>query len=220
MSIGLIARKCGMTRVFTEEGISIPVTVLEVKRNQISQVKTLENDGYCAIQITFGERKASRINKPLSGHFAKANILAGEKLFEFRVPVSEINNFTVGQEFSASLFEAGQKVDVMGVTRGRGFAGVIRRHNFSSQRASHGNSLSHNAPGSIGQNQSPGRVFKGKKMAGQYGNCRRTVQNLEVVRIDAERNVFLVRGAVPGAPGGNVIIYPSVKNKSKSTEAA
>lgn len=222
MSIGLIATKCGMTRVFDPEtGNSIPVTVAEVKPNRVVQVKTLENDGYLAIQVTTGERKASRLSKPLAGHYAKANVIAGTGLWEFRVTPEECQANSVGSELKADLFSAGQMVDVTGTSKGHGFSGVIKRHNFSSQRASHGNSLSHNAPGSIGQNQSPGRVFKGKKMAGQYGNTRCTVQNLEIVRVDLERNVLLIRGAVPGAPGGRLIICPAVKQKTtKSATAA
>jgi len=221
MSIGVVATKCGMTRVFDPEtGVSIPVTVAEVKPNRVVQIKTVENDGYSAVQVTTGERKASRLNKPAAGHFAKANVIAGIGLWEFRVTPEECNATVVGNEIKADIFTAGQMVDVRGTSKGHGFSGVIKRHNFSSQRASHGNSLSHNAPGSIGQNQSPGRVFKGKKMAGQYGNTRCTVQNLEVIRVDLERNVLLIKGAVPGAPGGRLIICPAVKQKTKSTEAA
>jgi large subunit ribosomal protein L3 len=221
MSIGVVATKCGMTRVFDPEtGASIPVTVAEVKPNRVVQIKTLENEGYSAIQVTSGEAKASRLSKALAGHYAKANVLAGTGLWEFRCTVEECSANALGSEITAALFTAGQMVDVTGVSKGRGFTGVITRHNFKSQRASHGNSLSHNAPGSIGQNQSPGRVFKGKKMAGQYGNTRRTVQNLQIVRVDLERNVLLIRGAVPGAPGGRLIISPAVKQKTKSTAAA
>ncbi len=218
--IGLIGRKCGMTRVFTENGASIPVTVVVIDGNKVVQCKTLENDGYDAIQVSSGTSKPSRVTKPLLGHYAKANVQAGKKLLEFRGSAEELKNMPVGHELTVSLFEVGQKVDVAGLTRGRGFSGGIRRHNFSSQRASHGNSLSHRTPGSIGQNQTPGRVFKGKKMAGHYGNSRRTVQNLEVVRIDLERNVLLIKGAVPGAPGGELIVYPAVKQKSKSAAVA
>jgi large subunit ribosomal protein L3 len=221
MPIGLVARKCGMTRIFVlDEGLSIPVTVVEVEPNRITQRKDIETDGYCAIQVTKGEKKASRLTKASAGHFAKANVLPGTGLWEWRILPEEVQSFEIGAELTVSLFEAGQMVDVTGVTRGRGFTGVIKRHNFRSQRASHGNSLSHNAPGSIGQNQSPGRVFKGKKMAGQYGNVTRTVQNLEVIRVDLERNVLLIKGAVPGAPGGDLFICPAVKQSSKSTEAA
>lgn len=220
MKIGLIGRKCGMTRVFTENGASIPVTVVVIDCNRVVQCKTSDKDGYDAIQVSSGTAKPSRITKPLLGHYAKANVQAGKKLLEFRGSADELKSMEVGHELTVSLFEVGQKVDVAGVTRGRGFSGGIRRHNFSSQRASHGNSLSHRTPGSIGQNQTPGRVFKGKKMAGHYGNSRRTVQNLEVVRIDLERNVLLIKGAVPGAPGGDLIVYPAVKQKSKSDAVA
>lgn len=219
MSMGIIGKKCGMTRIFVAgEGSSIPVTVVEVEPNRITQIKTPENDGYSAVQVTRGRRKALRVTKPLAGHFSKANVEAGTGLWEFKVSEKELANFAVGSEITVSLFQEGQKVDVAGISKGHGFAGVIKRHNFSSQRASHGNSLSHNAPGSIGQNQSPGRVFKGKKMAGHYGDCRRTVQNLQVVKLDLERNVLLIKGAVPGAPGGIVIVFPSVKQKTKSKE--
>lgn len=219
MSIGLIGRKCGMTRIFTEAGDSIPVSVV-VACNWVVQLKTVENDGYDAIQVSGGEeRKASRVTKPLLGHYAKANVQTGEKLLEFRDSAEVIQSFKVGQELTVDRFEIGQKVDVTGITRGRGFAGCIRRHNFSSQRATHGNSVSHNTPGSIGQNQTPGRVFPGKKMAGHYGNDRRTVQNLEIIRIDLERHVLLIKGAVPGAPDGDLIICPAVKHKSAAVAA-
>lgn len=221
MSMGVVATKCGMTRIFdAESGSSIPVTVALVQPNRVVQVKTLEKHGYMAIQVTYGEVKPARITKPEAGHFAKANVVAGKGLMEFRALAEACEKFTVGTEIAADFFEVGQKIDVTGVTRGRGFAGCIARHNFSSQRASHGNSLSHNTPGSIGQNQTPGRVFKGKKMAGQYGNTQRTVQNLEVVRIDLARNVLLIKGGVPGAPGGKLIIYPAVKHNVQSTVAA
>jgi len=212
MAIGLIGRKCGMTRVFTDEGASIPVTVIEVQPNRISQVKTEGTDGYSALQVTTGSRRASRVTKPMAGHFAKAGVEAGRGLWEFRLDGDgDVGALAVGSELTVSTFEAGQKVDVTGTSIGKGFAGGVKRHNFSMQDATHGNSLSHRAPGSIGQNQTPGRVFKGKKMAGHMGNVRRTTQNLEVVRVDGERNVILIRGAVPGAAGGNVIIKPSVK---------
>jgi large subunit ribosomal protein L3 len=221
MSIGVVAIKCGMTRVFdADSGASIPVTVASVEPNRVVQVKTLENDGYSAIQVTRGEVKPNRITKAEAGHFAKGNAIAGKGLMEFRATVEECKNFAVGAEIAADFFKVGQKIDVTGVTRGRGFTGPIKRYNFSSQRASHGNSLSHNAPGSIGQNQTPGRVFKGKKMAGQHGNSQRTVQNLEVVRVDLERHVILIKGGVPGAPGGKLIIYPAVKHNPQSTVAA
>ncbi len=212
MAIGLIGRKCGMTRVFTDEGASIPVTVIEVQPNRISQVKTQDTDGYSALQVTTGSRRASRVTKPMAGHFAKAGVEAGRGLWEFRLDGdSDVAELAVGSELTVSTFEAGQIVDVTGTTIGKGFAGGVKRHNFAMQDATHGNSLSHRAPGSIGQNQTPGRVFKGKKMAGHMGNVRRTTQNLEVVRVDGERNVILIKGAVPGAAGGNVIIKPSVK---------
>ncbi len=221
MSIGLIATKCGMTRIFDpENGASIPVTVAEIKPNRVVQVKNLENDGYLAIQVTMGEAKASRVSKALAGHYAKASIVPGVGLWEFRGTAEECQQFPVGSELTVDLFKVGQKIDVTGVSRGKGFSGPIKKYNFSSQRASHGNSLSHNAPGSIGQNQSPGRVFKGKKMAGQYGNTRRTVQNLEIVRVDGDRNVLLIKGAVPGAPGCKLIICPAVKQKTSRTQAA
>lgn len=213
-SIGLVGRKCGMTRVFTEGGESIPVTVIEVTPNRVTQVKTNETDGYNAVQVTLGERRSSRVNKPMAGHFKKAGVLPGETIREFRQGETESTDLTVGSEVKVDIFEAGQKVDVQAKSKGRGFAGAIKRHNFSSQRTTHGNSLSHRAPGSIGQCQTPGRVFKGKKMAGRMGNATTTVQNLEVVRVDVERNVLLIKGAVPGAPGGYVIVRKAVKDKS------
>ena len=214
MAIGLVGRKAGMTRVFTEEGVSIPVTVIEVEPNRITQLKTEAGDGYCAVQVTAGKRRASRVTKPLAGHFAKAGVEPGRGLWEFRLGEGEGEGMTVGAELKVDLFQAGQRVDVTGTTIGKGFAGTIKRHHFKSQRASHGNSLSHRAPGSIGQNQSPGRVFKGKRMAGHMGAVRRSVQNLEVIRVDPERNVLLVKGAVPGAKGGDLIIRPTVKARS------
>ncbi|CUX96829.1 50S ribosomal protein L3 [Candidatus Doolittlea endobia] len=206
---GLIGRKIGMTRIFTEDGVSIPVTVIEITENRITQVKTLENDGYRAIQVTAGTKKTNRVTKPEAGHFAKAGIEAGRGLWEFCVENSE--EVTVGQSITVELFTNVKKVDVTGLSKGKGFAGTIKRWNFRTQDASHGNSLSHRVPGSIGQNQSPGKVFKGKKMAGQLGNERVTVQSLDVVRIDVERNFLLVKGAVPGATGGNLIVKPAVK---------
>jgi len=211
MTIGVIGRKRGMTRVFTEEGVSVPVTVIEVEPNRITQVKTQETDGYRALQVTTGSRRSSRVTKPAAGHFAKASVEAGRGLWEFRLADNEGDGLENGGELKADIFEVGQKVDVTGTSIGKGFAGVVKRHNFRTQDATHGNSLSHRAPGSIGQNQSPGRVFKGKKMAGHMGNVQRTVQNLEVVRVDLERNLLLIRGAVPGAAGGNVIVRPAVK---------
>jgi len=215
MTIGVIGRKAGMTRVFTEEGVTIPVTVIEVDSNRVSQVKSLEVDGYRAVQVAAGVRKASRVNKPMAGHYAKAGIEAGATLAEFRLDASEGEDLALGGEIGVSSFEAGQKVDVRGVTKGRGFSGGIRRHNFRGQDNTHGNSVSHRAPGSIGQCQTPGRVFKGKRMAGQLGNVNRVQQNLEVVRVDAERNLILVKGGVPGPAGGRLIVLPSVKQKNK-----
>ena len=207
--IGLVGRKVGMTRVFTEEGVSIPVTVVEVEANRISQVKTLETDGYTAIQVTTGTRKANRVTKPEAGHFAKAGVGAGRGLWEFRLENDE--KFEVGAELNVDLFNDIKKVDVTGTSKGKGFQGAIKRWNFSTQDMTHGNSLSHRAPGSLGQCQTPGRVFKGKKMAGHMGAERVTTQNLEIVRVDAERNLLLIKGAVPGATGGNVIVKPAVK---------
>ena len=212
MSIGLVGRKSGMTRVFTEEGVSIPVTVVEVQPNRITQIKTPETDGYSAIQITTGSRRASRVSKAAAGHFAKANTEAGHGLWEFRTEGSTLE-LAMGGEIKADLFAAGQKVDVTGTSKGKGFQGGVKRHNFSMQDATHGNSLSHRAPGSIGQCQTPGRVWKGKKMAGQMGNVQQTTQSLEVVRVDLEHNLLLIKGAVPGATGSNVVVRPAVKAK-------
>ena len=211
MTIGLIGRKAGMTRVFTEAGESIPVTVLEIEPNRITQLKTLDNDGYRAVQLTTGSRRASRVVKPQAGHYAKAGVEAGRGLWEFRLAEGEGDDIAIGGQISLDIFEAGQKVDVAGTTIGKGFAGGVKRHHFHMQDATHGNSLSHRAPGSIGQCQTPGRVFKGKKMAGHMGNVRRTAQNLEVVRVDQARNLLLVKGAIPGAKGGDVIVTPAVK---------
>ena len=207
--IGLIGRKVGMTRIFTEDGISIPVTVVEVENNRVTQVKSVETDGYNAIQVTAGTKKASRVSKPEAGHFAKAGVEAGRGLWEFRLENNE--EFAVGAELSVEIFNEIKKVDVTGTSKGKGFQGAIKRWNFSTQDMTHGNSLSHRAPGSIGQCQTPGRVFKGKKMAGHMGAERCTTQNLEIVRVDAERNLLLIKGAVPGATGGNVIVKPAVK---------
>ena len=215
MTMGLVGRKCGMTRVFTDDGISIPVTVIEAQPNRITQVKTEDVDGYRALQVAAGSRKASRVSKPEAGHFAKAKVEAGDLITEFRLDGAEQGGFELGAELKVDLFEVGQKVDVTGTSIGKGYAGTIKRHNFRMQDATHGNSLSHRAPGSIGQNQSPGRVFKGKKMSGQMGNVQRTAQNLEIVRVDAERNLLLVKGAVPGHRGGSVIVRPSVKGRNK-----
>ncbi|MGF1643499.1 MAG: 50S ribosomal protein L3 [Thiotrichales bacterium] len=209
MSLGLVGKKVGMTRVFTEDGASVPVTVIEATPNRVSQVKTLETDGYQSVQVTTGERKANRVGKAMVGHFAKAGVAPGRGVWEFRL--EDVAGFEVGGELKVDIFTAGQKVDVTAVSKGKGFAGVIKRHNFRMQDATHGNSRSHRASGSIGQNQSPGRVFKGKKMAGQMGNERVTTQNLEVVRVDSERNLLLIRGAVPGAPGRDVVVRPTVK---------
>ncbi len=215
MAIGLIGRKCGMTRIFTDEGVSIPVTVIEVEPNRVSQVKTTDNDGYRAIQITLGTRRPSRVTKAAAGHFAKASVQAGRSLWEFRLGEGEGNDIAVGAELKVDIFKDGQMVDVAGTTVGKGFAGTIKRHHFTMGDATHGNSLSHRAPGSIGQRQSPGRVFKGKKMSGQLGNVRRSVQNLQVVRVDLERNLLLIRGAVPGPAGADVIVRPTIKARTQ-----
>jgi large subunit ribosomal protein L3 len=214
MTMGLVGRKRGMTRVFTEDGLSIPVTVIEAQPNRITQVKTVETDGYRALQVTAGSRKASRVSKPEAGHFAAAKVEAGDLMTEFRLDDGDDGEFEMGGEIKVDLFSEGQKVDVIGTSKGKGFAGTVKRHNFRTQDATHGNSLAHRAPGSIGQNQTPGRVFKGKKMAGQLGNVRRTAQNLEVVRVDAERNVLLIRGSVPGSAGGQVVVRPAIKAKN------
>jgi large subunit ribosomal protein L3 len=211
MSLGLVGRKVGMTRVFAEDGSSIPVTVLDVSNNRVTQIKTPEADGYAAVQLTFGKRRASRVSKPAAGHLAKAGVEAGEVIREFRVVPDQLAGFKPGDVVAATIFSVGQKVDVSGTSIGKGFAGAITRHHFSSNRASHGNSLSHNSAGSIGMAQDPGRVFPGKKMAGHLGDVARTTQNLEVVRIDEVRQLLLVRGAVPGAKGGDVIVAPAIK---------
>ena len=211
MTIGLIGRKRGMTRVFTEQGDSIPVTVIEASPNRVTQVKTVETDGYNALQVTLGTRRANLLSKPQTGHFAKAEVEAGEGLWELRLEDEGAEAYEAGAELSVEQFEVGQRVDVTGTSKGKGFAGGVKRHNFRTQDATHGNSLAHRAPGSIGQCQTPGRVFKGKKMAGQMGNERVTTQNLEVVRVDAERNLLLVKGAIPGANGGQIMVRPAVK---------
>ena len=213
MTIGVVGRKVGMTRVFKEDGTSLPVTVIEVEPNRITQLKTLETDGYRAVQVTTGERRASRVTKPMAGHFAKAGVEAGRGLWEFRLADDEGQDFTNGGEIKVDIFAEGQKVDVRGTSIGKGFAGVIKRYHFRTQDATHGNSLSHRAPGSIGQNQTPGRVFPGKKMCGHMGDKNRTNQCLEVVRVDTERNLLLVKGAVPGSKGSDVIVHPAVKVK-------
>lgn len=224
MAIGLVGQKCGMTRVFTADGISTPVTVVKVDNNRVTRIKTVTTDGYNAIQVTAGQRKQSRVNKPATGEYAKSGVAAGEGLWEFKtdsdepcVKLGEAEplTLTVGSEITVELLGAGTKIDVTGVSKGKGFAGVIKRHNFAMQDATHGNSLSHRAPGSIGQNQTPGRVFKGKKMAGQMGNKQCTVQNLEVVAIDIERSLLLIKGAVPGSKTGRVIVKPAVKSSTQ-----
>lgn len=211
MSLGLVGRKVGMTRIFTDDGETVPVTVLDVSNNRVTQIKTLENDGYAAVQVTYGKRRPTRVTKPLAGHLAKAGVEAGHILKEFCVAADQLAGFKPGDVIAASIFNVGQKVDVTGTSQGKGFAGTIKRHNFSSNRASHGNSVSHNKPGSIGMNQDPGRVFPGKKMAGHMGDVQRTMQNLEVVRVDAERQLLLVKGAVPGSKGSDVVVRPAVK---------
>lgn len=217
--LGLLGRKVGMMRIFTDEGDSIPVTVLDVSGNRIAQVKSEETDGYASVQVAFGERRASRVNKAQAGHFAKAGIEAGAILKEFRLDAAKAAELSAGADIAVdSVFEQGQKVDVQGTSIGKGFAGPIKRHNFGAQRATHGNSISHRAPGSIGQCQDPGRVFKGKKMAGHMGNVTRTVQNLDVVRIDAERGLILVKGAVPGHKNGHIVVRPAVKHSLKGAK--
>ena len=211
MAIGLVGKKCGMTRIFTEAGVSIPVTVVEVTANRISQIKTQDTDGYQAIQVTTGERRDSRVNAAQKGHFAKAGVAAGRGTWEFRVEDSELEGREAGSEIAADLFQVGQIVDVIGTSKGKGFQGGIKRHNFRSQDWTHGNSVSHRVVGSTGQNQTPGRVFKGKKMPGQMGNKRVTVQGLEVMSVDAEKGILVIKGAIPGANGGDVIVRPSVK---------
>ena len=211
MSLGLVGRKVGMTRIFAEDGASVPVTVLDVSNNRVAQIKTADVDGYSAIQVAFGQRRASRVNKALAGHMAKAGAEAGSVMREFRIGAEQLTGYKAGDVISVEIFAVGQKVDVTGTSIGKGFAGAIKRHNFSSQRASHGNSVSHNAPGSIGMAQDPGRVFPGKRMAGHLGAVKSTVQNLEVVRVDVERGLLLIKGAVPGHDGGDVIVRPAVR---------
>ncbi|RDI46977.1 50S ribosomal protein L3 [Aquicella lusitana] len=217
MTIGLLGKKCGMTRIYTEDGASIPVTVIEVLPNRVTQIKTMENDGYAAIQVTTGNRKRTRLTKPEAGHFAKAGVEPGFGLWEFRLEEEGeggLGDIKVGSELKLDRFTVGQYVDVSGITKGKGFAGVIKRHHFNSQDASHGNSLSHRAPGSIGQRQSPGKVFKGKRMAGHMGDVKRTIQSQQIVRIDLDRGLVLIRGGVPGAPDNYVIITPAVKKSA------
>ena len=210
-SLGIVGRKAGMSRLFTEDGKSVPVTLIEATPNRITQIKTVEADGYSAVQVTTGSRRAALVNKPLAGHYAKAKVEAGRGLWEFRVADEKIGDFAVGGEIKADIFEVGQIVDVQGVTKGKGFQGTIKRHNFRMGDATHGNSLSHRSPGSIGQRQTPGRVFPGKKMSGHMGAEVQSAQNLEVVRVDAERGLIAIRGAVPGAPGGDVVVRPASK---------
>jgi large subunit ribosomal protein L3 len=214
-TIGLVGRKIGMTRIFTDDGVAVPVTVLDVANNRVTQIKTPETDGYAAVQVTYGKRRANRVNKAQAGHLSKAGVEAGELLREFPVETDALATFKVGEAVSVETFAVGQLVDVSGTTKGRGFSGVIQRHNFSSNRASHGNSRSHNSPGSISMAQDPGRVFPGKRMAGQYGNVKRTVQTLKVVRVDGARGLLLVKGAVPGADGGHIVVQVSVKTPAK-----
>lgn len=218
MSLGLVGRKVGMTRIFTDDGDTIPVTVVDVSNNRVSQVKTPDTDGYAAVQIAFGKRRASRVRKPAAGHYAKAGVEAGQVLREFTVSPDKLGELKAGAVLAASLFEVGQYVDVTGVSQGKGFAGVIKRHNFSSNRASHGNSVSHNKPGSISMAQDPGRVFPGKKMPGHMGAVRRTQQSLQIVRIDAERNLLLIRGAVPGSRGGDVMVRPAARARRPAVQ--
>jgi len=211
MSLGLVGRKIGMTRFFTEDGIAVPVTVVDVSNNRVTQIKTPQTDGYAALQVTYGVRRATRVSKPQAGHFAKAGVEAGSVVREFNIADGEVANYSLGKHIGVDIFQVGQKVDVSGVTQGKGFSGAIKRHHFSSNRASHGNSLSHNSAGSIGMAQDPGRVFPGKKMAGHLGAVTRTTQTLEIVRIDTERQLLLIKGAVPGSKGGNVVVRPGVK---------
>jgi large subunit ribosomal protein L3 len=213
MSLGLIGRKVGMMRIFTDDGDSIPVTVVDVSNNRVAQIKTPDTDGYTAVQVAFGNRRPSRVNKASAGHFAKAGVEAGTILKEFRINTTQAAEMKAGDVVAASLFEVGQKIDVQGVSIGKGYAGVIKRYHFKSGRATHGNSRSHNVPGSIGMNQDPGRVFPGKRMTGHMGDVTRTVQNLEIARIDADRQLLLVKGAVPGAKNGQVIVQPAIKSK-------
>lgn len=216
MSLGLVGRKVGMMRIFTDDGDAVPVTVLDVSNNRVTQIKTVENDGYSAVQVTYGQRRASRVLKPQAGHFAKAGVEAGSVLREFRIAPEGVGELKPGSVVPVDIFKVGQKVDVAGTSQGKGFAGTIKRHNFGSGRASHGNSRSHNVPGSIGMAQDPGRVFPGKRMAGHLGAVARTVQNLEIARVDAERQLLLVRGAVPGSKNGSVVVTPAVRAGSKA----
>ena len=211
MTLGLVGRKLGMTRVFDENGASVPVTVLDMSANRVTQLKSEATDGYTAVPVTFGQKKANRVSKAQAGHFAKAGVEAGRGLVEFAVSEEKLAELSAGAEINVGIFAAGQLIDVTGTSKGKGFSGTIKRHNFSSQRASHGNSRSHRVPGSTGMSQDPGRVFPGKRMAGQYGNVKSTVQNLEIIRVDTERQLLLVKGAVPGAVNSDVVVRPSVK---------
>lgn len=213
MAIGLVGRKCGMTRIYVEDGSAVPVTVVHVEPNKVVQVKTVETDGYRAVQVTTGSKKRSRLSKPVAGHYAKASLEAGRGLWEFRIGDAEQADYAVGVEFGVDLFEEGQYVDVRGVTIGKGFAGVVKRHNFRTQDATHGNSLSHRAPGSIGQNQTPGRVFKGKKMAGHMGSVNMTAQSLKICGVDKDKSLLLIKGAIPGAKGSDVVVRPAEKKR-------
>lgn len=220
MSLGLVGRKVGMTRIFTDEGDSVPVTVVDVSDNRVTQIKTAQTDGYAAVQVTFGKRRASRVSKSAAGHFAKAAVEAGHTLKEFRVTAEQLANLKLGGKLGVDVFQVGQMVDVTGTSQGKGFSGAIKRHHFSSQRASHGNSRSHNAPGSTGMAQDPGRVFPGKRMAGQLGNVKRTTQSLEIVRIDPERQLLLIKGSVPGSKGGDLLVHPATKPRVKKVVVA
>ena len=215
MSLGLVGRKIGMTRIFTDDGAAVPVTVLDVANNRVTQIKTQEVDGYSAVQVAYGKRRASRVTKPMAGHLAKAGVESGVVLKEFKLPADDLARFKTGVVVGADTFTVGQLVDVTGTSKGKGFSGAIKRHHFSSNRASHGNSRSHNSPGSIGMAQDPGRVFPGKRMAGQLGNVTRTTQLLKVIRVDAERGLLLVKGCVPGADGSEIVVLPSVKTPLK-----
>lgn len=219
MSLGLVGRKVGMMRIFKDDGTSVPVTVLDCSGNRVAQVKTQESDGYVAVQVAFGKRRAGRVTKAMAGHFAKAGVEAGSELREFRVAADKVGDLKAGSELKVDMFEAGQKVDVSGTTIGKGYAGVIKRYHFSSNRASHGNSISHNSPGSIGMAQDPGRVFPGKRMSGHLGDVKRTIQLLEIARVDAERSLIMVKGSVPGAKNSPVILRPSVKARAKKPAA-
>jgi large subunit ribosomal protein L3 len=220
MSLGLLGRKVGMTRIFTEEGDTVPVTVIDVSNNRVAQIKTADTDGYTAVQLAFGTKRANRITKPVAGHLAKAGAQAASAIKEFSVAAGQLDTLKPGETVNAGIFQAGQKVDITGITQGKGFTGTIKRHNFNSGRASHGNSRSHNVPGSIGMAQDPGRVFPGKRMSGHDGVLKRTVQNLEIARVDAERQLLLVKGAVPGSKGGNVVVRPTVRAASKAAKNA